>query len=133
MQSILDVKKYSKKLQEVVLISVQKEHDVDVYFENSAMAIALDMSRSEVLNSLKKDIDKSVDSLFNVQKILPSIKNGIVHDFDSEELTTIEDIFGNLYDKDKNTITLYSVEYDLNDLKQYKKTELKKTNIYKCF
>lgn len=100
-----------------------KKYGVECYFENAATAIAIGASRSEVLEGLKKDIDKTAGNILRAQPIIHSIKNGVVTEFDSI-YNSVEEVFGSCYDKEKEIITLSGISFDLNNSQYYTKSDM---------
>lgn len=123
MKNLLDIKKYSNALARLVATVQLKEHSVDCYFENASQAISLGYSRSEILESLNKDIGKTADDLFNSQAIIKSIKDGKVIEFDSLH-NSVEDVFGGTYNNDNGTITLSGVCFTIGETGTLTKAEL---------
>lgn len=123
MKNLLDIKKHSNALARLVATVQLKEHGVTCYFEAASQAIGLGYSRSEILEALNKDISKTADDLFNSQAIIKSIQNGKVTEFNSM-YNTVEDVFGATYDKEKQTITLSGVCFNIGGVGTLTKAEL---------
>lgn len=123
MRTLIDIKKYSSALARLVATVQLKEHGVTCYFESASQAIGLGYSRSEILEALNKDISKTADDLFNSQAIIKSIQNGKVTEFNSM-YNTVEDVFGATYDKEKQTITLSGVCFNIGGVGTLTKAEL---------
>jgi len=123
MKNLIDVKKHSSALTNLIATVQLKKHGVECYFENAATAIAIGVNRSEVLEALKKDIDKTAGNILRAQPIIHSIKNGIVTEFDSI-YNSVEEVFGSCYDKEKEIITLSGISFDLNNSQYYTKSDM---------
>lgn len=123
MKTLIDIKKHSNALARLVATVQLKEHGVDCYFENASQAISLGYSRSEILESLNKDISKTADDLFNSQAIIKSIQNGKVTEFNSI-YNAVEDVFGSTYCKENGTITLCGVCFTIGGVGSLTKAEL---------
>lgn len=113
MKTLIDNKKHSSLLARIVATAQLKAYGVECYFENASTAIAMCNSRSEVLEAFKKDIDKTAGDVLRSQPIIYSIKDGVVTEYDSV-YNSVEDVFGDCYDKKKNVITLSGVTFDLS-------------------
>jgi hypothetical protein len=123
MKDLLDVKKHSAAMMRLIATVQLKEHGVECYFENAAAAIAVGASRSEIIEALKKDIDKTAGVIMRAQPIIYSIKDGKVMEFDSI-YNSIKDVFGSCYCKEKETITLSGVVFDLQSQHCRTKSEM---------
>ncbi|WP_434656677.1 hypothetical protein [Sulfurimonas sp. NW9] len=123
MKNLIDVKKHSSSVMNLIATVQLKKYGVECYFENAATAIALGASRSEVLEGLKKDIDKTAGNILRAQPIIHSIQNGVVTEFDSI-YNSVEEVFGSCYDKEKEIITLSGISFDLNNSQYYTKSAM---------
>ena len=113
MKTLIDNKKHSSALARIVATAQLKAHGVECYFENASTAIAMQNSRSETLEAFKKDIDKTAGDILRSQPIIYSIKDGTVTEYDSI-YNSVEEVFGDCYNKEKNIITLSGVIFDLS-------------------
>ena len=113
MKTLIDNKKHSNALARIVATAQLKAYGVECYFENASTAIAMQNSRSEILEVFKKDIDKTAGDVLRSQPIIYSIKNGVVTEYDSV-YNSVKEVFGDCYDKEKNVITLSGVTFDLS-------------------
>ena len=123
MKSLIDNKKHSASVLRLIATVQLKEHGVECYFENAATAIAVKASRSEILDGLKKDIDKTAGVILRTQPIIHSIKNGKVVEFDSI-YNSVEEVFGSCYNKEKGIITISGVPFVLETSQSYTKSDM---------
>lgn len=116
MKSLIDVKKHQNKMYQLINASAAlQEGGVTCYFENASMSIALSQSRVEIILALDKDIKKSAAHLSDILPIINSIKNNIVTELSETTFNYVEDVFGNTYDKRKNSVTLCGVEFFVDE------------------
>jgi len=132
MRTLIDVKKNTPALARIIATVQMKKAGVECYFENAATAIAIEASRSDILDEFKKDVSKTATDLFNSQPIINSIRNEKVIEYDSV-YNSIQDVFSTCYNKDDNTITLSGVTFNAggeNSLTKAMITELILKNLF---
>ena len=115
-KNILDNQKHQNKLLALIQATVaQQESGVTCYFENASMAISLSQSRTEIISALDKDVKKTATHLRDVLPIINSIKNSIVTELSNTSFNYVDDVFGNTYNKEENSVTLSGVEFSIEE------------------
>lgn len=132
MQNLLDIKKYTPAVQRLLQLVAYKSYGVEVYFEESAEALQYGSSRGEFLEAFKKDISKTANDLVKAQGIVNSIKDGIVTEIDSI-INSVNDVFGECYDAQKEIVTLCGVVFVVGDKVLYKKDDVEAYLLKKYF
>ncbi len=123
MRNLLDIKRYSKDLLQLLATVRLMENGVEFYCDRAIDVLSSGGSRSEVLEAFKKDVDKTAAVLVKTQSIINSIQNGKVIEFDSMH-NSVEDVFGSCYNKDDNTIKISGVTFVACPGNTYKKSVL---------
>jgi len=123
MKNLLNIKKYSKDMLRLLSTIKLNENGVEIYFDRTSDVLSSGASRSEVLETFKKDVDKTAADLAKTQSIINSIKNGRVIEIDSM-YNSVEDVFGSCYNKDNNTIKISGVAFNAGSGNSYKKSDL---------
>ncbi len=123
MKNLLNIKKHSKDLLRLLSTIKLNQNGVEIYFDRTSDVLSSGASRSEVLETFKKDVDKTATDLTKTQSIVNSIKNGKVVEIDSM-YNSVEDVFGNCFDKNSNTIKISGVVFNAGPGNSYKKSDL---------
>lgn len=123
MRNLLNIKKYSKDLLRLLSTIKLNQNGVEIYFDRTSDVLSTGASRSEVLETFKKDVDKTATDLVKTQSVINSIKNGKVIEIDSM-YNSVEDVFGNCFDKNNNTIKISGVVFNAGPGNAYKKSDL---------
>ena len=123
MQNILDIKKHSKVVAKLLAMISLSDNGIECYLDATTTAKALNASRSEILNALKKDIAKTANDLVKAQQIINSIKGDTVVEFDAKN-NSISDVFGATYNKKNKEIIISSISFSLFDKNVYTKAEI---------
>ena len=119
-KSLINVSKHEDKLRKIIKLN---EIGSTIYTDKSSEALSFGCSKSEFIEALKKDIDKTAKDLIDSKDILLSINNGLVMDINSLD-NNVENFFGKTYNKIGNKVTLSGVRFFLNEKTFPTKTEI---------
>lgn len=120
MKSLINVDKFESKLRRVIQLN---ENGSIVYTNKTSEAIAFCLTKSEVIEAFKSDIDETAIDLINALPIINSVHNGIVHELKTLD-KNVDSYFGNTYNKELNAITLSGIVFDLNKNTNISKAEI---------
>ena len=110
-KSLINVSKHEDKLRKIIKLN---EIGSTIYTDKSSEALSFGCSKSEFIEALKKDIDKTAKDLIDSKDILLSINNGLIMDINSLD-NNVENFFAKTYNKIGNKVTLSGVRFFLNE------------------
>lgn len=120
MTNLTNVSKFENKLRRIIQLN---EKGAVVYTNKTSEALAFCLSKSELIEAFKVDIDETAKDLINALPIINSVKNGIVHELKTLD-NSVESFFGKTYNKDTNSVFLSGIKFDLNKNTNISKTEV---------
>ncbi len=123
MNNILEIKKHTKVVAKLLAMISLSDNGIECYLDATTTVKALNASRSEILNAIKKDIAKTANDLVKAQQIINSIKGDTVVEFDTKN-NSISDVFGATYSKEKQEIVISSISFNLFGMNEYTKAEI---------
>lgn len=132
MRTLKNIKSHTNKLQKLIEYSIDYHNGDLNMFQNGYNSFLTSSSTDEIIKSFDKDLIKTASTLFDVQELIASTENGIIKEFNKEN-NRIEDVFGELYNKEKNSVKLNGIIFSLDNPKIMTKNEIKEILIEREF
>ena len=110
--TLLNISKYSNK---VIKISQFLQNSNQPFIMQELLSISDQTDQVELLNAFDKDLTKTVNDMFEIQKLLITVDdNGYVKELNNEE-KNISNIFGNNYNINTKELSFPTIVMPLGD------------------
>lgn len=107
MTNLTNVSKFENKLRRIIQLN---EKGAVVYTNKTSETLEFCLTKSELIEAFKVDIDETAKDLINALPIINSIKNGMVHELKTFNKSV--QFFWKTYYKDLNSIILSGINTD---------------------
>lgn len=132
MKTLENIKQHSNKLQKLVEYSLNyKNNDLNL-FKNSYTTYQLNGTDKDLYLNFDKDIKHTANTIFSVLPLLKTAKNGVIEEFNGND-NTLEEIFGNLYNKETNVVNINGLEIELDYINDITKKDILESLVEETF
>jgi hypothetical protein len=108
--TLLNISKYSNK---VIKIAQFIQETNQPFLINNLLSVSDQTDQVEILNAFDKDLNKTMNDFFEIQKLLVTVDdNGYVKELDNEE-KNIKELFKDKYNIDTKTLSLPTLDLNL--------------------
>jgi len=134
MNTLQNIRQHTNKLQRLIEYSINYRSNNLNSFKKSFGLFQMGAHKTDIIKAFDADIKSTADDVIKILPILASENNGVLQEFDGSD-NTIEGIFGDLYDKEQNTVNISGVDFSFYEIKNgsIDKQEIISRLVYKIF